>query len=222
MTLQRHLNEAFDDFSRDILKACEYEPDAASLPVTVIILCELTGPSRARNMIWCNKPAERTVKHGLWWRLNRRHLWRIGHLQPYFFLCCQAKERLLGVCKILDEFGRWKMPKKLFVLGTCLTCSVTVYLVGHWLVNKNYVVFLVPRSRLRPEEPVVHTIYGAGDYSYVRQTELFTYMACFLTAPYPFVFLRRQYCLLYRRGSDNGRLYKRTQTRTTWSLSSGR
>lgn len=35
LTLQRRLIEAFEDFSKDILKACSYEPAAASIPVTV-------------------------------------------------------------------------------------------------------------------------------------------------------------------------------------------
>jgi hypothetical protein len=35
LTLQRRLIEAFEDFSKDVLKACSYEPAAASIPVTV-------------------------------------------------------------------------------------------------------------------------------------------------------------------------------------------
>ena len=36
VVLQRRLNEAFKDFTNDILKACDYEPSAGDIPVTVI------------------------------------------------------------------------------------------------------------------------------------------------------------------------------------------
>lgn len=36
LTLQRSFIDAFDDFSKDLLSACSYEPGAGSLPVTVI------------------------------------------------------------------------------------------------------------------------------------------------------------------------------------------
>lgn len=38
VVLQRRLNEAFEDFTNDILKACDYEPSAGNIPVTVIFL----------------------------------------------------------------------------------------------------------------------------------------------------------------------------------------
>lgn len=42
LTLQRRLIEAFEDFSKDVLAACSYEPAAASIPVTVnrALFCE--------------------------------------------------------------------------------------------------------------------------------------------------------------------------------------
>ncbi|EFX78467.1 ABC protein, subfamily ABCH [Daphnia pulex] len=36
LTLQRRLIEAFEDFSKDVLSACSYEPAAASIPVTFL------------------------------------------------------------------------------------------------------------------------------------------------------------------------------------------
>ena len=38
LTLQRSFIDAFDDFSKDLLNACSYEPGAGSLPVSVIII----------------------------------------------------------------------------------------------------------------------------------------------------------------------------------------
>lgn len=36
LTLQRRLIDAFEAFSKDLLKSCSYEEAAASIPVTVI------------------------------------------------------------------------------------------------------------------------------------------------------------------------------------------
>lgn len=36
LIIRRRLNEAFEDFSNDILKACDYEPAAGNIPVTVV------------------------------------------------------------------------------------------------------------------------------------------------------------------------------------------
>lgn len=35
LTLQRRVVDAFEDFSKGVLKSCSYEPSAASIPVTV-------------------------------------------------------------------------------------------------------------------------------------------------------------------------------------------
>lgn len=39
--LQRRLTEAFDDFAQDVLKSCDYEPAAATLPLKVTLLSDL-------------------------------------------------------------------------------------------------------------------------------------------------------------------------------------
>ena len=37
LIIRRRLNEAFEGFSNNVLKACDYEPGAGNIPVTVII-----------------------------------------------------------------------------------------------------------------------------------------------------------------------------------------
>lgn len=38
LIIRRRLTDAFEDFTNDILKACDYEPDAGNIPVTVRLL----------------------------------------------------------------------------------------------------------------------------------------------------------------------------------------
>ena len=50
LTLQRSFIDAFDDFSKDLLNACSYQPGAGSLPVSVIII-----PSSWKKKQNCNQ-----------------------------------------------------------------------------------------------------------------------------------------------------------------------
>jgi hypothetical protein len=66
LTLQRRLIEAFEDFSKDVLSACSYEPAAASIPVTVnriskvhIYLILMGNAGLIRFMLcMCNSPGK--------------------------------------------------------------------------------------------------------------------------------------------------------------------